>query len=662
MDKLILMHGPNGSAKSSLVRCLHKGLEAYSHSDDGAVYRFNWIFPEEKFTRTEGIGFGTDHANAIESNESYAHIPEERIAARVTCPLRDNPLFLLPLQERMELFEKLRADKLDFAVHELSETMQKGGLSPMNQQIFEALMSAYAGDYSKVLQHIQVERYYFSERYKVGAVTIDPQMSVDARIHQLTADRSLSNLPPVLQTLSIYEPGGHLVQANHGVVEYSDLLKRPVDAYKYLLGTCETGRINLDVALIYLDLVMIGSSNDKYLEGFKQIPDYQSFKGRMEFVRVPYLRNFHYEKAIYDEQLMLDTDGKKLIPHMTEIVSLWTVLTRLRRPNPALYPEQIRGVIERMNPLEKAIFYADGEAPEWTTVMQSKELHQVRELMLNEHNGHPRYEGSYGASPREGKMILQAAVQNDRDGVVNMQKVFHEIQAIISNPSVYEWLQLDNEGDYGDQERLLGYLKEYYILKVDSEIKVAMEMIEESQYLDLLERYVENASAWIQRKKVVDPVSGQEKAVDENFLREVESIIAPSEEALNFRQDVVSRVGAYALDNPDTPVAYTKIFSSQLKRMQKHYFSRQQARIGRLNENLLKYLGDRRKELTSEDEREVKGVLERMQRRFAYVPECTRDVVALLMRTRYSNAAEPYSPLSDESRLSNEVDTNDPSI
>lgn len=636
MDKLILLHGPNGSAKSSLVRCLHKGLEAYSHTEEGAVYRFNWIFPDERFTRSEGIGFSNARSNPIAANASFAHIPEERIAARISCPMRDKPLYLLPPDERATLLARLRERDPRLASRELSETVARGGLSPMNRQIFEALMSAYAGDYARVLQHVQVERYYFSERYKVGAVTIDPQMSVDARIHQLTADRSLASLPPVLQTLSIFEPGGHLVAANHGVVEYSDLLKRPVDAYKYLLGTCETGRINLDVALIYLDLVMMGSSNDKYLEGFKQIPDFQSFKGRMEFIQVPYLTNFHHEQSVYDEQLMLDNGGKKLTPHLSEIVALWAVLTRLRRPDPAYYPEQIRGVVERMNPLEKALFYADGEAPEWVSISQSKELKQVRARMHGEHRIGAPYEGGFGASPREGKMLLQSAVQNDVEGVVSMEAVFRQIGALISNPSVYEWLQYPADGDYGHQERLLDLVRDYYVHKADAEIKVAMEMIEESQYLDLLARYVEWASAWIHNKKVVDPVSGQEKPVDEHFLRDVEGIIAPGEEARAFRQDVVSRVGAYALDNPNTPVAYARIFSSQLKRMEKHYFARQQARIARLNENLLKYLGDRKRELSDEARREVEGVLERMERRFGYAPECTRDAVSLLMRTRYA--------------------------
>src|SRR5690554_5222624 len=35
-NKLILLHGPNGSAKSTLVRCIGRAMQAYSERDEGA--------------------------------------------------------------------------------------------------------------------------------------------------------------------------------------------------------------------------------------------------------------------------------------------------------------------------------------------------------------------------------------------------------------------------------------------------------------------------------------------------------------------------------------------------------------------------------------------------------------------------------------------------
>ena len=57
-NKLILLHGPNGSAKSSIAHALMGGLERYSHTPEGAIYTFNWIFPVERYTKS-GIGLNT---------------------------------------------------------------------------------------------------------------------------------------------------------------------------------------------------------------------------------------------------------------------------------------------------------------------------------------------------------------------------------------------------------------------------------------------------------------------------------------------------------------------------------------------------------------------------------------------------------------------------
>src|SRR4029078_1812748 len=57
VNKLVLLHGPNGSAKASFVSCLVRALEHYLTVDGGALYRFNWIFPTQKLQKG-GLGFG----------------------------------------------------------------------------------------------------------------------------------------------------------------------------------------------------------------------------------------------------------------------------------------------------------------------------------------------------------------------------------------------------------------------------------------------------------------------------------------------------------------------------------------------------------------------------------------------------------------------------
>ncbi|MGO9290995.1 MAG: serine protein kinase PrkA, partial [Polyangia bacterium] len=76
-NRLILLHGPNGSAKSTFVSCVQRAMEHYSSLDEGALYRFNWIFPSQR-TGKGGIGFGGGPpAESQAPGDSYAYLEDD---------------------------------------------------------------------------------------------------------------------------------------------------------------------------------------------------------------------------------------------------------------------------------------------------------------------------------------------------------------------------------------------------------------------------------------------------------------------------------------------------------------------------------------------------------------------------------------------------------
>ena len=52
VNKFILLHGPNGSSKSTITEMVSRAMEHYSTLDEGALYRFNWIFPTQEMSRS----------------------------------------------------------------------------------------------------------------------------------------------------------------------------------------------------------------------------------------------------------------------------------------------------------------------------------------------------------------------------------------------------------------------------------------------------------------------------------------------------------------------------------------------------------------------------------------------------------------------------------
>ena len=151
------------------------------------------------------------------------------------------------------------------------------------------MLNAYDGSIRKVLSHVQIERFYFSKQYRVGIGTVEPQLAVDAQEQQLTMDKNISNLPPILHNISFFESRGSLIEANRGIVEFSDMLKRPLESFKYLLSTVEKNTISLASSTANLDIVFFATTNEKHLDAFKQTPDFASFKARFELVTAPYL-------------------------------------------------------------------------------------------------------------------------------------------------------------------------------------------------------------------------------------------------------------------------------------------------------------------------------------------------------------------------------------
>jgi predicted Ser/Thr protein kinase len=640
VSKVILLHGPNGSAKSSLVAALVRGMEAYSRIRQGALYRFHWVFPSERRLRGgSGLGFGP----RAEEGElpSWAHLEGDALDARLSCPMKDHPLLLVPREERRKLLEERcrpsareGAGESDFV---LSDYLLEGDLCPTCRQVHDALLAAYRGDWLKVMRHVQVERFYVSARYQQAAVTVEPQHLVDAGARQITADRSTAALPAALHSLALVEPHGPLVAANRGLIEYSDLLKREPQAFKYLLGTSETARVTLDHFVLQLDLVLIASANEKQLSAFKESPEFSSFKGRLELVRVPYLRRASVEQEIYDRQITPAVVGKHVAPHATRVASLWAVLTRLKRPIADRYRGEAREVVDDLAPLEKLRLYDTGAPPDRLSLAQAKLLRAAAADLWHESDVYPSYEGRSGASAREIKTALFHAAQAPGATCLGPRTVLEELTALCRDKSVHDFLGQEVVDGYHDHEEFVRVAEADYLDAIDDEIRDAMGLVSEAQYLDLFERYLTIVSHWVKGEKMRNPVTGEYGPPDERRMAEVEGIVKPqAEDRSDFRRGLVGAVGAYRLDHPDAAtIDYVAIFPDLFRRLKDHFFGERKRQLRRSREDVLRYLSDERGALDDRARRHVEDTLRNLRERYGYCEACAKEAILFLLRRRY---------------------------
>ncbi|MCB9591339.1 MAG: serine protein kinase PrkA [Sandaracinaceae bacterium] len=635
VNRLVLLHGPNGSAKSTFVGCLMRALEHYSNEDAGALYRFSWIFPRGKDGKTVGFGSRDD---SLPVGESYAHLPDERIDVKLTSELRENPLLLLPVFERVRLLRELYASS-DIE-SPLPRSLSRGDLGFKNKQIFEALLTAYRGDLAKVLNHVRVERFYHSRRYRVGVVTIGPEMAVDAQERQISVDRSLGALPASLSALSLYETVGELVDASGGMLEYSDLLKRPLDAWRYLLLSIETGEVSLTHSQLPLNSVLVATSNELHLKAFREHHEYRSFRGRLQPVRVPYLVDFRREQGIYDAQIIPQV-RVHVAPHSTYVAALWAVLTRLRRPQREHYERDALGELAAsLTPMEKAHLYADGTMPERLTPEEAKELRAGIEEVRAETDTWPNYEGLSGASPREIRTLLLDAAQHPGYACLSPLAVLDHIAQFCESGD-FDFLKEKVEDGYHDHRGFVERVRERWVDLLDEEFRTSTGLVEETQYHELFDRYVMQVSYWTKGERIENRVTGKFEEADPKFLESVEDMLDAARDGREtFRQNLISAVAGHAIDNPDTKVDYAKIFPRHLAKLREASYQKLRRELANIGRDVLDVLSEDAAVITrmgAPREAKARETLAALFDRYGYAAPSAKDAVGQLLETRYAD-------------------------
>ncbi|MGH7807382.1 MAG: hypothetical protein ACRENT_04750, partial [Thermodesulfobacteriota bacterium] len=132
--RILLLHGPVGSSKSTIVRLLKHGLEDYSKTPHGTIYMFYWEI-----------------------------VNDSGVSEKIDCPMHEEPLRLIPMTLRERILTEINRGKGD---EELIRV--EGNLCPVCRFYYNHLMENYKGDWEKVISHVKVRRFILSEMNRVG--------------------------------------------------------------------------------------------------------------------------------------------------------------------------------------------------------------------------------------------------------------------------------------------------------------------------------------------------------------------------------------------------------------------------------------------------------------------------------------------------------------
>ncbi len=276
--RILLLMGPVGGGKSTIVTMLKRGLEEWTRNEQGAVY---------------GIK---------------------------NCPMHEEPLHLIPHELRPEI-EKHYGIYIE------------GDLCPQCRYNLEHV-------YQNRHEEVEVERVIFSEKARIGIGTFSPSDPKSQDVTELTGSIDLSTIGEVgvESDPRAYRFDGELNIANRGMMEFIEILKCD-EKFLYSLLTLsqeqniKTGRF----AMIYADEVILSHTNENEYTAFAGNRKSEALQDRIILVRVPYNLRVKQEERIYDK-LLHQSDVLRnvhIAPNTLRVAAMFAVMTRLEEPKRA---------------------------------------------------------------------------------------------------------------------------------------------------------------------------------------------------------------------------------------------------------------------------------------------------------------------------------------
>jgi serine protein kinase len=492
--RVILLHGPVGSSKSTIARLLKKGVEEYSRTPEGALYTFWWELDRK---RDDGI----------------------TVHERMPCPMNEDPLLLVPNDWRAKVFSDICPPESGFRIPITGE------LCPACRYVFKEKLAEYKGDFAKVISHIRVKRLVLSEKDRVGIGTFQPKDEKNQDSTELTGD---INYRKIAEYGSDSDPrafnfDGEFNIANRGVIEFVEVLKLDVAFLYDLLGASQEHKIKpKKFPQTDIDEVIIGHTNEPEYKKLQNNEFMEALRDRTVKIDIPYITKLAEEVKIYEKDYNAERiRGKHIAPHTLEMAAMWGVLTRLEEPKK-----------HNLTILQKLKLYNGKTLPNFTE-------DNIKELRKDANR-----EGLEGISPRYIQDKISNALVSDKgEGCVNPFMVLNELEGGLRQHSL-----ISSEDQRKRFREQLAVVKQEYEDIVKNEVQRAISA-DEDAIGKLCGNYIDNIKAYTQKEKVRNKYTGQYEEPDERLMRSIEEKIdIPDSRKDDFRREIMNYIGALAIE------------------------------------------------------------------------------------------------------------------
>ena len=171
----------------------------------------------------------------------------------------------------------------------------------------------------------------------------------------------------------------------------------------------------------------------------------------------------------------------------------------------------------------------------------------------------------------------------------------------------------------------------------EQELYACSGLVDEEQYDDLFEKYVQHVSVWVKKERIRNKHTGEYEEPDENMMRELERLLDVKGDAQEARRAMISSIAAWAIDHPGAKVEGRLVFPQYLRRLRDAIFADKRNEVARFARDIVVLVRDEGAGLDANRKRDARQVLDRMAARFAYCDNCAADTASMLLRKRYND-------------------------
>jgi serine protein kinase len=499
--RILLLHGPVGSSKSTICRLIKRGLEKYSRTDAGAWYSFKWV----------NLPIGSDGIYTDNVCE---------------CPMHEQPLKLLPLDIRIPLMQQLNKIHEEQAPEDRKSDLYTlkchDELDPLCKMFMNKLLKMYDGDLEAVLEkHIRVVRKVYSEADRCGIATFQPKDEKNQDSTELTGDINFRNIGNFGMDSDprAFSFDGEFCVGNRGIIEFIEALKLDTAFLYDLLGASQEQSIKpKKFSQVSIDEAIFAHTNNPEFEKLKSNQCMEAFRDRTTKIDVPYTLKWSEELQILEKDYGGGKVRQHIAPHTLEIAALWSVLTRLADDKDG-----------KLTLVEKAELYDGRLLAGWTE-------DAVKELK----DKYPDEGMSGGVSVRYLQDKISNCLSNNHD-YVNMFMVLNELRDGLEHSSL-----LTNKEQVGRYYTCIDLAVKKLTDILKAEVQKAL-VGDEEAIIRLCSNYIDNVMAFIHKSKMKDPITGQDRRPDERLMRQIEEKIQiPETHCEDFRRQIAEFIGGLA--------------------------------------------------------------------------------------------------------------------